>query len=157
MKVRKTDVAISARVIIANADFADAFEMILPGSLSAIDVAHAMINSTPSWIGTLMKLRNALVGPLGLKTESGALAPGPQSVGFFPIISVELNRAVLGLNDRHLDFRLVVDVEAFGRCETRAVVSTVLKRHNMWGRIYLAIVLPFHKAIVPAMMREIRL
>jgi Protein of unknown function (DUF2867) len=156
MMVREAEVAPSARAIVANANFADAFEVVLQGPLTAMEVAYAMVGATPTWIKSLMKLRDALVGRLGLKTENGALAPGPQSVGFFPIISVAPNRAVLGVDDRHLDFRLVVDTKPFGNGLTRVVVSTVLKRHNIWGRIYLAIVLPFHKIIVPAMMKRIR-
>lgn len=156
MMVRELAVAGSALEVIPEADFADAFEMTLPGKMSAMEIARAMVDATPKWVKTLMKLRDAVVKPFGLKTESAGLATGPQTIGFFPIISAAPSRAVLGLDDRHLDFRLVVDAEDFGNGQTRAIVSTVLKRHNAWGRIYLAVVLPFHKMIVPAMMRRIR-
>ncbi len=55
MMVRKTEVALSARRIITNADFADAFEMLLPGSLIAMDVSHATVNSTLTWIRTMIR------------------------------------------------------------------------------------------------------
>ena len=59
-----------------------------------------------------------------------------------------------GFNDKHLDFRLVVDVAAAGA--TRNVTATTLVlTHNWLGRAYLALILPFHRLIVPAMLRKV--
>ena len=59
-----------------------------------------------------------------------------------------------GFNDRHLDFRLIVDVTPSG--EARQVTATTLVRtHNRLGRLYLAIIMPFHRLIVPAMLRRV--
>jgi hypothetical protein len=63
-------------------------------------------------------------------------------------------RLVAGFNDRHLDFRIVVDVDRIA--EGRHVTCTTLVRtHNALGRAYLTLVLPFHKMFARGMMRRI--
>ena len=74
-------------------------------------------------------------------------------LGLFPVVSQQPDRVVLGFDDRHLDFRLVVDAPGNGD----VTGTTLIRTHNLLGRIYLAIVLPFHRIIVPAMLRRARL
>lgn len=148
MKPQSCDVPLSARNVLPGADFADAFEMIIQGSPSAKVAAIAALGTAPLWITKLMQLRNLIVVPLGLN-------PGgtqEEKVGPFPILSDAPNRIVLGLDDRHLDFRIVFDTVQLSDSTTKATLTTVLKRHNIWGRAYLAVVMPFHKMIVPAML-----
>ncbi len=148
MKPQSCDVPLSARNVLPGADFADAFETIIQGTPTAKVAAVAALGTVPPWIAKLMQLRNAIVVPLGLK-------PGGKDeakVGPFPILSESENRIVLGLDDRHLDFRIVFDTVQLSDSATKATLTTVLKRHNIWGRAYLAVVLPFHKLIVPAML-----
>jgi len=61
---------------------------------------------------------------------------------------------VAGLDDAHLDFRLVVDVAGTG-AERRVTATTLVLTHNLLGRAYLAVILPFHRLIVPSMLRKI--
>jgi len=58
-----------------------------------------------------------------------------------------------GFNDKHLDFRLVVDVAPDGPARSITATTLVLT-HNWLGRAYLAVILPFHRLIVPAMLRK---
>jgi Protein of unknown function (DUF2867) len=37
----------------------------------------------------------------------------------------------------------------------QVTATTLVKTHNVFGRLYLAIILPFHRLIVPAMLRQI--
>ena len=91
----------------------------------------------PRWAEALLSLRNLLVAPLGLKT-SGATPNVPRDmIGIFPVVSATPDRLIAGFNDRHLDFRVVVDVTAPG--DVRQVTATTLvKTHNWVGRTYLA-------------------
>ncbi len=77
------------------------------------------------------------------------------SIGFFPVISRSAEKLVLGVDDRHLDFRLVVEVSELGEGVQEVVASTVVKTHNPFGRTYLEIIKPFHRMIVPAMLAQI--
>ena len=67
------------------------------------------------------------------------------------MVSETPQRLVAGFDDRHLDFRIVVDVA--GATTARQVTSTTLVRtHNVLGRAYLTLVMPFHKLVVRGMM-----
>ena len=53
--------------------------------------------------------RNLVVVPFGLKSDGLRDARGAaQRVDIFPVLEQTDNRIVLGLNDRHLDFRIIV-------------------------------------------------
>jgi hypothetical protein len=47
----------------------------------------------------------------------------------------------------------VVDVATFPDNQ-KITATTLVLTHNLLGRIYLAIILPFHRLIVPVMMRR---
>jgi hypothetical protein len=108
----------------------------------------------PRWIDGLIRLRNILVTPFGLKTSGeGAPAPGGL-IGLFPVLSETPERLVAGFDDSHLDFRIVVDVT--GDAANRQVTSTTLVRtNNLLGRTYLTLIMPFHKLVVRSMMGRI--
>jgi hypothetical protein len=90
----------------------------------------------PRWVGALLALRNRLVRPFGLKTGA---APGTRAMGIFPVCSESADEMILGLDDSHLDFRVAVV-----RQDGRLYMSTWVRPHNLWGRAYLALVMPFH-------------
>ncbi|WP_315833371.1 DUF2867 domain-containing protein [Bradyrhizobium prioriisuperbiae] len=136
------------------ADFADAFRLQTtePG-LDAMTAAERVMNGIPSWITALITVRNALVAPFGLKSGHEPLPRGGRRIGLFPLVSEAPGQVVLGMDDKHLDFRLVISAPGTG-----AITGTTLVRtHNLPGRIYLQLVLPFHRLIVPRMMRQILL
>ena len=108
----------------------------------------------PRGIDGLMKLRNLVVAPLGLKTPTHTKTIVADSIGPFPVISDTPQRLVAGFDDKHLDFRVIVDVT--GSVPDRQVTATTLvMTHNLLGRVYLATIMPFHRIIVPAMLRQV--
>ena len=102
-----------------------------------------------------MAVRNLAVKPFGLKTAPDETSPPRIRIGAFPVISQSAAKVVLGLDDRHLDFRVLVEVEEFGMGRQVVSASTIVKTHNLLGRAYLAIVKPFHRIIVPAMLAQV--
>ncbi|MBB4196548.1 hypothetical protein CCR94_15395 [Rhodoblastus sphagnicola] len=117
-------------------DFADCYEIAVAPDLDAPEAVRRIFANPPRWAAMLMDLRDALVGPFGLK-------PAP-STGF-PVISERPDEVVLGFDDTHLDFRIVARVAG-----GRATLTTLVRRHNIWGRLYLAAVTPFHRRIARA-------
>jgi len=95
----------------------------------------------PAWIRALMGLRNRLGRVVGLK-------PGPP--GGFPVIRQSADEVLMGFNDKHLDFRVVVAIAG-----GRATLTTVVRWHNAWGRAYLATILPFHRVIAARMLEGV--
>jgi hypothetical protein len=144
-----------AGALLAGAQFIDAYSVTVHGA--ALDARHAaekMLQHQPRWIRSLMALRDLCVSPLGLKTAEAARGSAADRVGFFPVLGETPQRIVAGLNDRHLDFRVVVEVS--GRGASQAVTATtVVLTHNWLGRTYLAIILPFHRLIVRSMLRQV--
>jgi hypothetical protein len=138
------------------ADWADCYELLVTGqATTAISAAKRALGDFPAWVRALMWLRNAIVSPFGLK-GSGA---GPDNragmIGFFPIISQSSEQAVLGFDDTHLDFRIVVDVRQGGELAQRISVTTLVRRKILLGKIYIAVITPFHRLIVKTMLARL--
>jgi hypothetical protein len=155
MIVHTVEPDVDAGALLAGAQFIDAFSIVVSDTaLDARRAAERMVARGPRWIEALLELRNHLVAPLGLKTPVRTGIGATDSIGIFPVISETPGRLVAGLDDKHLDFRLVVDVAAeAGGC--RVTATTLVLTHNLLGRAYLAIILPFHRLIVPSMLRKI--
>ncbi|WP_407806145.1 DUF2867 domain-containing protein, partial [Staphylococcus aureus] len=75
-----------------------------------------------AWISGLMSLRNGIVSMVGLKTVE--LAAG-SSAGGFPVITSTPERTVLGFDDHHLDFRIVIDLEDAADRQLASVTTIV--------------------------------
>lgn len=102
--------------------------------------------SLPGWAKALMALRNRLVAPLGLKTDISDTGNG----ALFPITHQDETEVILGTDDHHLNFRIAVLRHA-GRIH----MATWVHRNTLLGRIYLAVVMPFHVLIARNSMHRI--
>jgi hypothetical protein len=144
-----------AGALLAGAQFIDAYSVTIQGAaLNARQAAEKMLQHQPRWVRTLMTLRDLFVRPFGLKTAETARRAAANRVGFFPVLGETPHRIVAGLNDRHLDFRVVVAVMGSGTGQS-VTATTVVLTHNWLGRTYLAIILPFHRLIVRSMLRQV--
>lgn len=144
----------SGEGVLTGASFADAFMLVVNDQkLDAPSAARRVLGRSPDWIRRLMGLRNALVRPFGLRTPK-VDSPDARTIGPFPVISTTPERVVLGFDDRHLDFRVLVDVVDMGEGRQSVTTSTLVKTHNTFGRFYLAVVKPFHRIIVKQMMTQ---
>jgi hypothetical protein len=148
--------AVDAQKLLPGAQFADAFALTVPGgSLDALNAAERAFGSSARWIRVLLKLRNGLVSPLGLKAGDLTMTAGPTAIGIFPLLEQSPRQIVMGLNDRHLDFRLRVDVIDLAGNRQSVTATTAVKTHNLFGRAYLATILPFHRVIVRSMLAQV--
>jgi Protein of unknown function (DUF2867) len=141
--------------LLAGAQFSDAFSVVVNGTaLDARRAAEKILGHSPRWIERLLVLRNFLVSPFGLKKPVSAGTGATDTIGIFPVMSETPGRLVAGLNDKHLDFRVVVDIATSGHGQ-RVTATTLVLTHNSLGRIYLAIILPFHRLVVRALLRQV--
>jgi len=155
MKVLEIEPNVDPAVLLAGAQFVDAFRVTVEGTaLDARRAAEKMLARGPRWIETLMRLRNRLVAPFGLKTPFPTGTSAADTIGIFPIVSETPDRLVAGFNDEHPDFRVVVDVVASGKRQ-QITATTLVLTHNLLGRTYLAIILPFHRLIARTMLRQV--
>lgn len=157
MKVHEVAPDADLGPLLVGAQFADAFRMDVDGpALDARQAAVLMTGRLPRWIEALTRLRHILVAPFGLKTSAENASPRREAIGLFPILTEAPDRMVAGFDDKHLDFRVVIDVVPPSSASSQQVtLTTLVKTHNLFGRIYLATIMPFHRVIVPAMLRRI--
>lgn len=156
-------VALPDRSLIASVpfhDYTDAFRVrVDEAAFPDVDaLARAFGDRVPAWIRALMWIRDGFAGLVGLKRSTDAPATGNDalvvgnSIGFFRIVARNEDEIVAGEDDSHLDFRVSFlrgrdDVGAF------VTVSTVVRFNSAVGRAYFVPVGPFHRRVVPAMMR----
>lgn len=138
-----------------NADWADTFEIKSGKTFDTMrSLAKQTVGTIPRWARVLMGLRNLIVRPFGLKTElADADRQAGDTIGLFPILEETADRIVLGVDDRHLDFRIVIEREACVK-SVRIRATTLVQRHNVFGKIYIAVVTPFHKLIVSSALKQ---
>ena len=155
MQVQTVEPDATTGELLAGAQFSDAFSIVVGGA--ALDARHAaekMLGRSPRWIERLLALRNFLVSPFGLQRPSPTRTSAADTIGIFPVVSETPGRLVAGLNDKHLDFRVVVDIATSGHGQ-RVTATTLVLTHNLLGRISLAIILPFHRLVVRALLRQV--
>ena len=155
MIVHEITPAIDVGALLPGAQFADAYRIEVDDlTLNARQAAERMMARQPRWAEALTWLRNVLVTPFGLKTSGESRTAPREMIGIFPIVSQTPDRLVAGFNDKHLDFRVVVDVANSGTLRN-VTLTTLVLTHNRLGRTYLAIILPFHRLIAPSLLRQV--
>ena len=127
--------------ILPGHQFVDAYRMPVRPGLDAVEATRLAFAHRSGWIRALMGLRNRVGRVVGLR---------PAPAGGFPIVRQASDEVVMGFNDKHLDFRVVV-VVAGGF----ATLSTIVRWHNAWGRVYLAAIMPFHRVIAARMLEGV--
>jgi hypothetical protein len=114
------------------------------------------------WIDALFKLRSILVKPFNLKTppeESSIkltyekIVPGGK-VAFFDVLDVSPTEVLMCIKDSHLNAYLSIDLIQNGKIKTLAA-STTVEFNNSLGKIYLAVIKPFHKLLIKTMLRKV--
>ena len=76
-------------------------------------------------------------------------------IGVWPIYTLGDDEIVVGRDNKHLDFRLSV-LKVFDDAEASVIVSTVCTVHNLFGKFYLFVVVPFHRLGVRNLMANAR-
>jgi hypothetical protein len=151
MTSRSGATAVVGDVPLPDADFTDAYSIHVIEPLDALQAARRMVGRRPRWVNGLLMLRNLAVTPFGLKRGAPI---GAERIGIFPVVSASPERVVMGFDDVHLDFRVVVDVAPEGSGQ-QVTATTFVRTRNRLGRLYLAAVKPFHRVIVPAMLAQV--
>jgi len=147
VRLMETPADLIAAAGLSRVDFSDTFAVRLPTGTSrdVRDWHRAVVAAgAPFWVSALMAARNRLARALRLHTAGGAGDSSP-----FTLLTDAGDALVLGADDRHLDFRAVLRVDG-GQLQ----LATVVQEHNALGRVYLTVVKPFHRRIVPALLRR---
>jgi hypothetical protein len=147
--------------LIRNAYFHDSYRAPLVRlELGIIDILFALFGHTPRWMKLLLIVRNAAARLAGLEAPTVAEIMKPEvrqtygvgeKIGPWPIFFIGDNEIVAGRNNKHLDFRLSV-LKTMDGDALSVVVSTICTVHNVFGKIYLFFIIPFHRNGVQSLM-----
>jgi hypothetical protein len=137
------------------ADLLDAFAISLPtGATRDIDALARVILTDPApWFVGLLKVRDITMAWLGVQTSRDmrekARHSGAETIDFFIVRSRTTRELILGEDDKHLDFRASVLLRSLSDDrDDEVVLTTVVHCHNLFGRIYLRVISPFHRLVV---------
>ena len=136
-------------------------------SITSQQIGKAFFRSAPGWVEKLFIVRNKIVAVFGLKTSRTATnrqqllnnfkcEPNEQ-LGLFKVFDRTDNEVILGEDDKHLNFRVSlfkID-SAENQKSKNLIISTTIEFKNWFGKLYFVPVRPFHKLIVPAMLKGI--
>lgn len=148
--------------------FCDSFsKRIKYSNQTCIEVFLQIATQTPAWVEFLMSMRNWIVSKLGLKNLGGLQNVSREKlgteylvgerVGIFTLVSLTEHEVVLEDCDKHLNVRVSVLVEPEPEEATAIVhVNTVVHVNNVFGKIYMFFVTPFHKIIVPSTLKGLQ-
>ena len=126
-------------------------------------IIFKLIKSLPKWFKILLNLRNTIARIFGLKTggienifdNSARLSiKQEQSIGDFFILLKCKKHLITELNDKHLDFRFSILISE-NEGITKVSLSTIVKLNNFFGKIYFFLVKPFHRLIIPNILKRL--
>lgn len=136
-------------------DYQDTFSIPCPAGITISDVIVASMKSTPGFVKVLLTARDSLVSRLGLKTgesigpvEASQIKSGAK-IGPLEIGELTANKVIVGMNDTHLDFRMIATIQG-----SVLDCTTQVRFNNRFGRVYFTVIKPFHILIVPALLRS---
>jgi Protein of unknown function (DUF2867) len=140
-------------------NLADAYAVRLPeGAITDPELlARFIFSNQAAWIKPLLRLRDALVADFGIKTSTQLEKAGDKRIAIFKIYETNAHEIILGEDDSHLDFRVSVMHQTHtstAENTQHVVLSTVVHCHNRFGRIYIALIAPFHRMIVQSLLRK---
>ncbi|GAE31021.1 DUF2867 domain-containing protein [Halalkalibacter hemicellulosilyticus] len=139
--------------------YCDSFYVFCPyeGILEITKVVDFFFHSSPQWVNRLFSLRNRIARIIGLKTPDHKSkkinVQVGETIGLFTLYDMNEYEAIMGQNDKHLDFRVSILLERVDK-GYHIYISTVVAFHGISGRLYFVPVKPFHKFVSKAILRE---
>jgi hypothetical protein len=142
------------RGMLESAYFRDAYSAPLRNTKAGIvDIFFGIFGHHPKWMKMVIIVRNKIAALFGLEAPASTEIYQPRikshyaigdKIGPWPIYHLAPDELVAGRDNKHLDFRLsVLRMDDAGKI--RVVVSTVCDVHNIYGKVYLFFIVPFHK------------
>lgn len=128
-------------------DYCDTFSIEVTGNkLSPGDIILKVFAHNPAWLQLLYKIRACFVKPFGIETE-------PFKTKDF-IIEEDAWEAIMQKDDKHLLFYVDVFITPMPAEKQIIEVTTLVKYHNWVGKAYFFCIKPFHRIIVPMVLKK---
>ena len=149
-------------------DYIDSYKYTIIDKKNRIDIPEivkAFAKPGPKWFEGLFSLRNEIASLFKLKTPamvvkkedngSNKYEVGTQA-GIFKVYGKTATEIILGEDDKHLDLRisLLLEQSKYNENEKKITVTTIVKLNNKIGKYYFFIIKPFHRTIVPLILKR---
>lgn len=167
-KPRETQVPADSMIAahVMGSDFYDAWSLeVVDTGRSALALFIQSAAAAPRWVERCMALRNRMAAIAGLK-DLGALSGIDtarndasyriaEHIGIFTLLHNAEAEVLLGDADKHLDVVLSTHKRQIDTSRVLVTVTTVVKVHNLLGRLYMVPVRPMHRRIAPAVLASL--
>ncbi|MBN4084886.1 DUF2867 domain-containing protein [Flavobacteriaceae bacterium AH-315-B10] len=163
MNIKKVTLPENSMLSKTNFDYVDCYMGELNQNIekiNSVDIGKAFFTSSPKWIEKLLNLRNRIVSKFGLKTSDAIdykndnlknfKAEIGEQVGLFKVFQKTESELVLGEDDKHLNFKVSL---LLNKLNQNLTIITAVSFNNWFGKLYFTIIKPFHKIIVPIMLK----
>lgn len=128
-------------------DYKDCYSVTLYNTkeMKSTDLMELVFVRFPKIISYLLKLRDLLVKPFGLQTG-----------GSFTDMIIKQNEyeIVLGTNDKHLIFHVLLLCLPLKEKKQKISIVTYVKYNNNLGKVYFFVISIFHKFIVKSLLKR---
>ena len=139
----------------------DSFEVRLSRpELSMQEIYLGIFAHLPRLLKWLLIIRTKIVSVFGIGGPTAAQLNSieikkkyevGERIARFTLFSQNDNEIITGGDDKHLDFRVsVLKISEGGT--NKVVLTTVVDVHNLFGKVYLFLILPFHRFGVRTIM-----
>jgi len=142
------------RGMVETAHYRDSYRAPLSCPQSSVtDIFKAIFAHHPAWVKIALVARNRIVRLFGLETAAASEIFNFSSkdsyrvgdkIGVWPIFALTETELVAGRDNKHLDFRLSVLKAVDGEAAS-VTATTICTVNNVFGKLYLFFVVPFHK------------
>jgi len=134
-----------------SADYSECYQMATNKKSVTLESCLSSFSFRPKWVDFLFKLRNILVKPFNLDTSTDEVTNNNpekgEKLGFFDVLERSETEILLNANDKHLEGWFSLQYETDKDKHTVKIV-TVVKFHNLMGKIYFYTIKPFHYLII---------
>ena len=163
MRSKKDTLPEQSKLDTMNCDYVDTYSIKLMHSKTVYDlnaILIKMFSNSPKWIVMLMAIRDKLIQYFGLKTQKNpfvieefikSLDSNEHKLGILDVILKNKSEIIVGLDDRHLNFKSSLYLETI-ETKQNVYLSTVVNFNNVWGRLYFLMISPFHHVIIKTLL-----
>ncbi len=147
-------------------DYIDVFGIDIPSKQPILpkEIVPLFFKSFPSWFMGLMMLREGIAKMIGLKTADGTDVEKElkefkgevgESIALFHVLDCSKHEILSGETDKHLDFRLSFFSIPKSANISQVILATTVQYNGWLGKVYFFFVKPFHRLIVPILLKRI--
>ena len=133
-----------------------------PQGMTAFQAYCQMTENSPRLLRLAFFIRDTLSRLAGVRPIAGFTdthSPSPpepgQRLDFFEVVHCDDSSLHLLADDRHLSVLVAMTLQSADDCCQRLNITTSVKTHNAFGRLYMLPVAPAHGVIVRSMLARV--